>query len=151
MTDYPRLVLIRRPRIEGQPTLGSFLWAISPAVLRHMMVRCLELEWLDNAKGKSCIPAGTYAMRFTMSNRFKVKMWEVCDVPGRAGIRIHSGNYAGDKLSSSEGCLLPCLQWSDLNGDGVMDGVSSKNALKELEDQLSPYEATGVMLEVKWA
>lgn len=150
MNPYPRLVLIRRPHIEGQPTLGSFLWESAPNVIRHLMLRCLELEWKDNEKGESCILAGVYPMRYTMSKRFKVMMWEVCDVPDRAGIRIHSGNYAGDKISSSDGCLLPCMQWSDINGDGIMDGANSKLALKELEGHLAPYEDTGVMLEVKW-
>lgn len=151
MNEYPRLVIIRRPRTEGQPTRGSFLWFVAPAVSRLLMIRCLELEWLDNAKGKSCIPAGVYPMRWSMSNRFKRMMWEVCDVPGRAGIRIHSGNYAGDKISSSEGCILPCQQWADINGDGVIDGASSKQALSELEAHLKPYQDTGLMLEIKWA
>lgn len=149
--SYPRLILIRRPHIEGQPTQGSLMWETAPNILRHTMIRTLELEWKDNAKGESCIPAGSYPMRYTMSNRFKRMMWEVCDVPGRAGIRIHSGNYAGDKISSSEGCILPCQQWADINGDGVIDGASSKQALSELEAHLKPYQDTGLMLEIKWA
>ena len=90
-------------------------------------------------------------MRWSMSNRFKRMMWEVLDVPDRAGIRIHSGNYAGDRLSDSEGCILPVQQWSDINGDGVVDGTGSKKALEELETLLRPYEATGIDIDIRWA
>lgn len=147
----PKLILIRRPHVEGKPTQGSFLWETAPNVLRHLMVRCLELEWKDNAKGVSCIPSGIYPMRWTMSNRFKVMMWGLDNVPDRAGIRIHSGNYAGDKITSSEGCILPCLQWADINGDGVIDGTGSKAALAELLKTLKPFEATGLEVEIQWA
>jgi hypothetical protein len=76
-------------------------------------------------------------------------MWEVLAVPGRAGIRIHSGNYAGDKLSDSLGCILPCLKWADINADGVIDGTGSKAAMAMLEDELRPFEKTGINLVVK--
>lgn len=147
----PTLVLIRRPHIEGQPTQGSFLFETAPNVLRHTMVRCLELEWKDNAKGVSCIPAGVYPMRWTMSNRFKRMMWEIQGVPDRAGIRVHSGNYAGDKLSDSDGCLLPCQQWADINGDGIIDGTGSRKALDELLEVLRPFEPEGIEIRIEWA
>lgn len=149
--SYPRLILIRRPHIEGQPTQGSLMWETAPNILRHTMIRTLELEWKDNAKGESCIPAGSYPMRYTMSNRFKRMMWGVDDVPDRAGIRFHAGNYAGDKLSDSDGCILPVQQWSDINGDGVIDGTGSKKALEAFEGLLEPYREYGLTLDVRWA
>lgn len=142
---HPKLVLYRRPQEFGQPTLGSFLWEPYPGVMRHLMIRCIELPWENNKNSISCIPPGEYELDFTMSTRFKRKMWQVMDVPGRGGIRIHAGNY----LKDTEGCPLPCLQWHDLNGDGVVDGSRSREATEALERFLKPYEGKGLRIEVK--
>lgn len=145
---YPRLILQRRPFEEGQPTRGSFLWESAAGVMRHLMVRSLELPWHNNAPRISCIPAGAYPMKWTFSPTFNRMMWLVEDVPGRTGIRIHSGNYAGDKVSDSLGCILPCVQWADINGDGVLDGTASKVATATLEQHLSKYQDSGITLVV---
>lgn len=53
--------------------------------------------------GKTAIPAGKYEVIVNMSNRFKVDMPLLLNVPQYAGIRIHPGNTA----AHTEGCLLP--------------------------------------------
>ncbi len=52
---------------------------------------------------KTCIPLSRYEVIVTMSNRFKVDLPLLVNVPQFAGIRIHPGNVAAD----TEGCLLP--------------------------------------------
>jgi Steigviridae/Suoliviridae L,D-carboxypeptidase/transpeptidase len=52
--------------------------------------------------GKTCIPAGSYRVRVSFSQRFKRWMPEVGNVPGFSGIRLHGGNTAAD----TEGCLI---------------------------------------------
>jgi Family of unknown function (DUF5675) len=52
--------------------------------------------------GATAIPAGTYRMTLSISQRFGKLMPYVHDVPGFEGIRIHGGNSHKDTL----GCIL---------------------------------------------
>ena len=52
--------------------------------------------------GETAIPAGTYPLTLSMSNRFNRLLPEIHNVPGFSGVRIHSGNTEKD----SHGCLI---------------------------------------------
>ena len=59
----------------------------------------VELPWLDNARGKSCIPEGIYDATYmarSASGKFK-EVYHLHEVEGRSGILLHAGNYAGDE------------------------------------------------------
>ena len=56
----------------------------------------------EKVYGKTAVPAGTYEVKLTYSNRFKQIMPELLNVPHFLGIRIHKGNSS----KSSEGCIL---------------------------------------------
>jgi len=86
-------------------------------------------------KGESAIPYGTYKVLWTFSpQKFKRNTWELQNVPGFAGIRIHAGNTAKD----TEGCIL---LGNHVNGD--YNGVTqSKAAVQALEALLANLKVT---------
>lgn len=68
----------------------------------------LELPWRDNKRGVSCIPAGTYLVKWWKSPS-KGWVYRLQDVPGRNYILIHSANFAGDITKGFRSELLGCI------------------------------------------
>jgi len=118
---------------EIDPLLGyvPFMWfcyTCEPPV-RGKGDPATVAEW--KIKGDSAIPYGTYKVKKTYSEKYSqragkpVYMWELQNVPGFSGIRIHAGNTAKD----TEGCLL---FGKHINGD--YNGIAqSKAAISEFE------------------
>ena len=64
--------------------------------------RKMEEDLTRKINGKTAIPRGRYEVILSMSNRFKKILPEVLNVPGFAGIRVHSGNSSVD----TDGCII---------------------------------------------
>lgn len=76
-----------------------------------LALHSLELPWRDDAPSLSCIKAGTYDAEWDYSPHLDRYCYHLIDAEtGRTGIRIHSGNFAGDKTkgwqADVEGCIL---------------------------------------------
>lgn len=56
---------------------------------------------MGNLPDISCVPSGLYHVSWTLSRRLRRHTWELIDVPGRTGIRIHVMNYPHD----TTGCI----------------------------------------------
>lgn len=81
----------------------------------------LELPWLNNETGASCIPPGTYHC-IPHNSPDHPNTWEVIGVPNRSEILIHIGNFPKD----TEGCILVGQSFSGMtsaiyNSGGTMD------------------------------
>lgn len=86
-----------------------------------------EDDWLDNAPGKSCIPAGRYVCQRTIYHRYGVQTFEITGVPHRSRCLFHWGNTEEDV----EGCVLLGKEFGALR----------------LADEDDPKQAT----RLKWA
>lgn len=101
---------LRRLDANASRTKGVLL--IDGDVLCHTV----ELPLGDGGPG-CAIPAGTYEVAITLSQRFGRMLPLVLEVPGRSGIRIHPGNTKAD----TDGCILPgFLETPDGVGESAM-------------------------------
>ena len=87
----------------------------------------LELPDKDNKKEISRIPCGDYKVVIRASKKYGPH-FQVKNVKGRSFILIHAGNY----FTQIRGCILVGSDVKDINGDGVLDVVSSGKTLKKL-------------------
>lgn len=61
------------------------------------LCRTIELPWLQNKTGVSCIPEGRYRIRMRYSHKFSNHL-EVTGVPCRSMILVHPANDAESEL-----------------------------------------------------
>lgn len=88
----------------------------------------LEREWLDNATGISCIPAGDYICKRVDSPRFK-DTFEVTNVKDRTHILFHAGNLDDD----SHGCILVGEKFGRVKGSpGIQSSREGFNEFMEI-------------------
>lgn len=131
---------------EGSSPWGTF------GLLRVGEWQCVTVEprWAGNARGKSCIPAGTYRLGMrespmverTTSGRFS-RGWEVTDVPGRTWIMVHPGNWA----RNSDGCILVGRAHAVI--DSAPGVTSSQDTFAELMERLASAQEWD--LHILWA
>lgn len=107
-----------------------------------------ELPWRENKNDISCIPAGIYICHWTMSARFRRKMYLVQSVPHRTGIRKHSANLMGDSTLGLKRQLNGCIALGEKIGwmDGQKALLVSAPAMRRFETLMAgqPFE-----LEIK--
>jgi len=115
-------IKITRGKRNSNVTYGELVAA-------EFKCKTLELAFRGNKKNVSCIPAGVY--NYTVLKRSsKIKyphIW-ITNVIFRDGIKIHVANY----IRQLRGCIAVGGYFADINNDGVLDIVDSRNTLKEL-------------------
>ena len=96
----------------------------------------LERGWRNNEVGVSCVPTGTYELKYEYSDRFGKKLWELKDVPGRSECKFHSSNY----WHELNGCIALGVFPKDINNDGYIDVTSSRKTMKSFEKALEKFD-----------
>lgn len=89
----------------------------------------VERPWLNNQKGISCIPGGSYTCRRVDSPKFG-NTFEVVNVRDRSEILFHKGNVGDD----SHGCIIIGEQFESLSGKVAV--LSSAKGFSEFLDRL---------------
>lgn len=119
-------------------TLGSWYDSYGPD--RNVLVKTMELPWIDNERNVSCIPEDIYEVH-KMSPNSQRKYWHFRFkfVKGRtmnlfynmSTILIHPARYSKLHL---KGCIGVGKSFYDFDKDGWPDLKDSKEALKYLVD-----------------
>lgn len=136
-------VLVRQPSTL-QGTKGSFSGD-------GFSCLSLELPWMENKNGISCIPApGKYLCKFTYSPRYKRNMYVLQSVKGRSGIRIHSASFAGSVAHGYRADLLGCIA---LGNKFIKAGeqeiiIGSRATIAKFERFMGGKD---FILEIRWA
>ena len=84
----------------------------------------LEQPWRGNRRGVSSIPCGLYDLAHRYTARRGRHLLVLGTAP-RTYILLHAGNWPRD----TQGCILPGLRRSDLDGNRVAEVASSRAAL----------------------
>lgn len=92
----------------------------------------LELPFLNNQKGISCIPVGTYSWKKVGASNIPYDHISIPEVENRSGICIHYGNFAAGDHPDIKGCILTGNKYADINGDGFMDILNSKKTFEKM-------------------
>lgn len=123
-----------------ETTLGSWYFQ------GEYLVKTMELPWLNNKRGVSCIPEGDYLVtkeppipkddpktpEDESGGRKPRNYWHFRfhNVPGRSGILVHKITFVKDL----QGCIGVGLAFVDINKDDVYDMAESSKALQKLVD-----------------
>jgi hypothetical protein len=129
-------IKVIRPKIADTPYTISDLY-VNDVFFSNVMEdrdRNLHQSNVEEVKAKkvkheTAIPYGRYEVVMSFSERFKMLLPLLTNVPGYEGIRIHAGNTEAD----SSGCLLP----GQKSGNKVINSRSTTSKLiKIIQDAL---------------
>ena len=104
---------------------------------------CIERGDRNNQVRVSNVPPGTYPLILEHSPRFKTKLYELKNVPGRSECKIHASNY-WDELN---GCISPGAYLTDLNKDGYQDVARSRNTLDAFHRVMNGVKVSEIIIK----
>lgn len=120
-------VILTRTNRDDKQTTGK--WSCPDISFKS---DSLELGWHDNKHGISCIPSTDkvgrpYICQWLYSIKHQGYVYHVTNVPDRDSIEVHSGNFYTQIL----GCIELGKGYADINGDGELDVLNSRNTVDE--------------------
>ena len=101
-----------------------------------------SLDKIKSVKVHSCtaIPYGKYQVIINRSQRFKINLPLLLNVPNWEGVRMHVGNYSTD----TEGCLLPGKGYSIQNKMVTNSRVAFGEIYELIENALKRNETVWI-------
>jgi len=135
-----KTITIHRTQTWDQGTFGN-------VIINRQVLFTGELPWRDNVKDFSCIPAGIYEASIVWSPKFRKLLYLLKDVPGRSEVRIHNGNYCGDKIkgykSHVEGCII-----LGLRNEVLRDQLAVTNSKIALENFMAYTDGEDLQIKI---
>jgi hypothetical protein len=122
--------LVQARKYLPNETLGTYIVFDDDKEL--FRCKSIELPWLNNQQGVSCIPGEKIYNVVKMSTPKHPNSFLIKDVPGRTAIMIHIGNFATGATVNTEGCQLPGMNFVDIDGNGTLDVAQSTLAMESL-------------------
>lgn len=119
-------VIVNRFKITNNYSLGDCYVKFPDGKVEYVG-KSLERGWRNNQNSISCVPEGTYPLKYEYSPRFKKKLWELYDVPNRSECKFHAANY----WRQLNGCIALGNKHVDIDGDGDTDVTSSREVMKK--------------------
>jgi len=133
-------VYLLRAKSDDKQTLGVL---VAGAGTELFVAKTLELPDRANKPNESCIPAGTYRCRWTLSPRLQRNTYEVLGVPGRTGVRIHPVNF----FHQLRGCIALGAAHKDINADGKLDLIHSGETVEKFNKLMAGED---FLLIIRW-
>lgn len=133
LNERPDFVVVLRRNYEDRYlTIGDLeIWHKDAVIWR---CATLEPPWMGNCPFLSRIPEGWYKMFRSRYEKGDYDTWELADVPGRAEVKPHIGNYWTD----TDGCQL--LGREAKMGRPTFEITNSKETHAEFMAQMAPAE-----------
>lgn len=125
-------VIVNRFYIEDDYSLGHCFIKYGEGNSAYVG-KTIERGWRDNKSRVSCVPEGTYPLKYEKSAKFRKKLWELYDVPGRSECKFHAANY----WRQLNGCIALGVKHIDIDGDGDPDVTSSRETMKKFHELMA--------------
>lgn len=136
-----RIVTILRDKVGRKQSTGIFIVQDENGNILFTS-KSLERGWLNNLNNISCVPAGNYKLVLEYSPKFNTNLWELYGVVNRRECKVHVANY----WHELNGCIAPGVTQADINHDGYVDNVSSRNALKGFHEAMQGFTTAEIRI-----
>lgn len=128
-------IIIHREEDQTVETKGALIVDSGIQILFECL--SLELAWLNNQRGISCIPNGTYDwIKVPATEKIPYEHISILNVEGREGVCIHIANFAAGKKVQLRGCVAVGSSYADINSDNIDDIVNSRKTYEKMMDLL---------------
>ena len=124
-------MLLYRSRYQDDSIIGHLMvFDVKPNGSSSLVFECktLELQYKNNQRNVSAVPAGYYNIVLEHSPRFKMDLWELKGVPGRSEAKIHVANF----YRQLNGCIGVGDLHLNLDNDKNLDVRNSRDTLDRL-------------------
>lgn len=126
----PKLKLLLKTHSFSHGTYGELF----DANTAERICVTVECPWLNNEPGRSCVPAGDYAVSAHVSPRFGKSLVISAPTLGVTtegpSLRTHCLFHAANRPSELKGCIAPGNAFGAVDGDWAV--LESKKALDKL-------------------